>query len=76
MAHSVKEKGCWQRGVGSWGEVHLSQKFGLDPADFPEPLRAWGLGQGCKACPVGGGGGSSPHITANIGLTAPFAGRY
>lgn len=44
--HSVKERGCWQRWVESWGEVHTSPRFGLDPADFPEPLRVWGWDKG------------------------------
>ena len=52
----MKKKGCWQRRAGPWGEIHLSQKFGLDPADFPEALRAWGLGQGCRLVLWVGGG--------------------
>lgn len=28
--------------------VHTSQKFGLDPEDFPKPQRVWRLDKGCR----------------------------
>lgn len=39
----VKGRGCWL-GRGP----HISEP-GLDPADLPELLRVWGLGQGPQA---------------------------